>query len=291
MKTLYLTRVTLVFLVVLFLSCEKEEPVILPSGLQYSPNSLELTAGETASSSVPALLGTAPFTFSITISPDAGGGITIGTDGVIQVGSQIKAGNYNINVRVSNKGGNVDFTSIFMVKVKDPIKAPTKLTYSPSTIEVQEGKTFTTSAPETDGTPPFTFSVVSRPANPAIMINTTGIVSTMAALTEGTYEIDITVTNDAGSVSFPKALSIKVSATAAPPVSFGVDVKPILQARCVSCHGEFSDYAAVKNKVDQILNRIQLEPTSALFMPKGGNPLTQAQIDLIKKWKADGLAQ
>ncbi|MBM3178614.1 MAG: hypothetical protein FJZ78_11480 [Bacteroidetes bacterium] len=291
MRNKYFTRVVLFLFILHVVSCQEEETILLPAGLQYAPNTISLTAGESVSSSLPSLTGTPPFTFTITTSPDAGGAITIGADGIIQVSSQIKAGNYTVNVRVSNKGGNVDFNGIYIVNVKDPDKPPSKLTYTPASVEVQEGKAFTGSAPVTEGTPPFTFSLVSKPANSGITIDNSGIISATALVTAGTYEIDVTVTNSVGSVSFPKALTLKVSATVAPPVSFATEIKPILQARCVSCHSEFSDYTSVKNKVDVILNRVQREPTAAGFMPQGGNPLTQAQIDLIKKWKAEGLAQ
>ncbi|HCA08146.1 MAG TPA: hypothetical protein DEO71_13285 [Chryseobacterium sp.] len=78
-------------------------------------------------------------------------------------------------------------------------------------------------------------------------------------------------------------------------VKYNAEVKTIVDNNCISCHGAGSfkplvTYSDVKNNIDGILNRIQRPNGDAGKMPQGGS-LSQTQINVFIKWKADGLAE
>ncbi len=81
-------------------------------------------------------------------------------------------------------------------------------------------------------------------------------------------------------------------------VTYDKDVKAIVQSNCVVCHSPtganpyfpLTDYIAVKNAVDDILDRIQRANGDPLKMPQGGS-LPQDKINVILKWKSDGLLE
>ena len=80
--------------------------------------------------------------------------------------------------------------------------------------------------------------------------------------------------------------------------TFELNIKPILVVKCagVGCHinstaTSYDIYDVAKLNVDKFIARIQLEKTDPKFMPLGGEKLAQADIDLIKKWKTDGLGK
>ncbi|SHK06073.1 c-type cytochrome [Epilithonimonas mollis] len=81
-------------------------------------------------------------------------------------------------------------------------------------------------------------------------------------------------------------------------VNYNNSVKTIINNNCVICHSSvgtasflpLTDYAAVKNSVDNILDRIQRANGDPLKMPQGGT-LSQDNINIINKWKADGLLE
>ncbi|TXF77334.1 c-type cytochrome [Chryseobacterium sp.] len=81
-------------------------------------------------------------------------------------------------------------------------------------------------------------------------------------------------------------------------VTFTQDIKPIIDNNCVVCHSPngasaffpLTDYTLIKNAIDDILDRIQRPAGDPLKMPQGGS-LSPAQIEIIKKWKTDGLQQ
>ena len=88
------------------------------------------------------------------------------------------------------------------------------------------------------------------------------------------------------------------AAPAKPKVNYQANVMSIIQANCAPCH--FPDkgnkkpldtYTAVSANVDEILRRIQLAPTERGFMPNRKPKLSDADINTIKEWKADGLTE
>ena len=84
-------------------------------------------------------------------------------------------------------------------------------------------------------------------------------------------------------------------------VSFHADVQPILNARCVSCHGGtdgiyLENYGNVMNgrrgwpvviPGDPVNSRL-VQLVSSGYMPYGGPPLSQAQIQILVDWVAEG---
>lgn len=78
--------------------------------------------------------------------------------------------------------------------------------------------------------------------------------------------------------------------------TYTANIKAIIDANCVSCHapgGENSTvplqtYAQVSAKAADIKIRIEKPAGDPLVMPKGGK-LSQAKIDLINKWIANGM--
>ncbi len=89
----------------------------------------------------------------------------------------------------------------------------------------------------------------------------------------------------------------------APPtvakVNYQANVMSIVQANCTPCHfpdkggrkKALDSYAAVSAQIDEILRRIQLNPTDRGFMPDRKPKLAEADIKAFVQWKADGLAE
>lgn len=77
-------------------------------------------------------------------------------------------------------------------------------------------------------------------------------------------------------------------------VTYHKDIKPIMDANCVSCHSPgpqaLTNYSQVKNNIDHIIDRVGRANGDPLKMPQGGS-LSPVQINMITKWKADGLAE
>ena len=81
-------------------------------------------------------------------------------------------------------------------------------------------------------------------------------------------------------------------------VTYNKNVKTIIDNNCVVCHSATGsnpyspliDYTAVKNSIDNILDRIQRANGDPLKMPQGGT-LSQDNINMIIKWKSDGLLE
>lgn len=76
-----------------------------------------------------------------------------------------------------------------------------------------------------------------------------------------------------------------ISAGAAAAPTYTNDIKPILDSKCVSCHGEFADYAGASGSAAAIKERV----TSG-DMPQGGS-LTAEEISLISQWVDAGAPQ
>ena len=81
-------------------------------------------------------------------------------------------------------------------------------------------------------------------------------------------------------------------------VTYTKDVKPIIDANCISCHSPggsasfqpWTSYNQVKNNITNIIDRIGRPNGDPQKMPQGGS-LSPSQINIITKWKADGLLE
>lgn len=77
-------------------------------------------------------------------------------------------------------------------------------------------------------------------------------------------------------------------------VTYNKDIKGIMDANCVSCHSPgpqaLTNYSQVKTNINGIIDRISRPNGDPLKMPQGGS-LSPAQINIINKWKADGLLE
>ena len=81
-------------------------------------------------------------------------------------------------------------------------------------------------------------------------------------------------------------------------VTYNKDVKPIIDANCISCHSPggsasfqaLTGYNQVKNNIDKIIDRINRPTGDPQKMPQGGS-LSSSQTMIITKWKTDGLTE
>jgi mono/diheme cytochrome c family protein len=85
-------------------------------------------------------------------------------------------------------------------------------------------------------------------------------------------------------------------------VSYNDDIKAIIDANCLECHGttpqfgapmSLTNYQEVKDAMQNrpLLNRISRAQGAEGMMPWGGTRLPQATIDKIAKWQTDGFQQ
>lgn len=101
-----------------------------------------------------------------------------------------------------------------------------------------------------------------------------------------------------GNLSAPLATVPSTTTTA---VSFKMEVQPIFNSRCVACHGGTAGlflnnyenmlrggmHGSVVIPGDPVSSRL-IQYVSSGYMPAGGPPLTQAQIQTLVNWVAAG---
>ncbi len=87
--------------------------------------------------------------------------------------------------------------------------------------------------------------------------------------------------------------------TAPKKLSYAADIQPIMADKCTPCHfpdkggkiEALNTYVSVKDHIDDIIRRIQLNPGEKGYMPFKKPKLSDSTINVFKQWKADGLAE
>jgi mono/diheme cytochrome c family protein len=100
-------------------------------------------------------------------------------------------------------------------------------------------------------------------------------------------------------ISFSNCHSSKKAVAAIPKSTYDVDMTALITTHCSPCHipakggkkKAYDNYANVKEDIDNIIQRIELEPGGRGFMPFKQAKLSDGAITAVKKWKADGMLE
>ena len=85
-----------------------------------------------------------------------------------------------------------------------------------------------------------------------------------------------------------------------PKMTYATNLSTVIMNNCVPCHipakggrkENYDNYANVKKDIDNMIRRIQLNPTDKGFMPfKGTARLSDSVIAVFKQWKDDGMLE
>jgi hypothetical protein len=93
--------------------------------------------------------------------------------------------------------------------------------------------------------------------------------------------------------------SKKAEKAAVPKVTYQANISVLVAANCAPCHfpekngmkKPLNSYAAVKENIDSMLYRIQLNPTDKKFMPFKHNKLNDSTIAVFKQWRNNGMPE
>lgn len=85
----------------------------------------------------------------------------------------------------------------------------------------------------------------------------------------------------------------------APKSTYESGVATLVAGNCSPCHiagkgkmKPYDNYANLKSDIDEVIRRIELNPTERGFMPfKKTAKLSDSTIAVFKKWKTDGLLE
>jgi hypothetical protein len=91
----------------------------------------------------------------------------------------------------------------------------------------------------------------------------------------------------------------KATASLPPPkLNYETNLKTVIAGNCAPCHiagkgnkKPYDNYANVKTDIDDIIRRIELNPTDRGFMPFKHGKLTDSTIAVFKQWRSDGLLE
>lgn len=92
----------------------------------------------------------------------------------------------------------------------------------------------------------------------------------------------------------------KAAASSPAKLTYEANVMAAVADNCSPCHlpakggkkKPYDSYASVKTDIDEIIRRIELNPTDKGFMPfKKTAKLSDSTIAVFKQWKADGLLE
>jgi hypothetical protein len=89
------------------------------------------------------------------------------------------------------------------------------------------------------------------------------------------------------------------SSAARNKLDYSIDIEPIMATKCTPCHfpdkggkvEALNNYTAVKNHIDDIIRRIQLNPGERGYMPFKKPKLSDSTIQIFKQWKDDGMIE
>lgn len=84
-----------------------------------------------------------------------------------------------------------------------------------------------------------------------------------------------------------------------PRLSYAANVKSIVGATCTPCHfpeqggnkKALNSYDALKTNIDDVIHRIELQPTDRGFMPMRHPRLGSDTIEVFKQWREMGMAE
>lgn len=92
----------------------------------------------------------------------------------------------------------------------------------------------------------------------------------------------------------------KAVASAPAKLTYETNMMTVVANNCSPCHipakggkkKAYDTYTSVKTDIDEIIRRIELNPTDKGFMPfKKTAKLSDSTITVFKQWKADGLLE
>jgi cytochrome c553 len=89
------------------------------------------------------------------------------------------------------------------------------------------------------------------------------------------------------------------AAPAAAAVTYQGNIQPIVLVSCTPCHvpskggnkEAYDSYANARKDIDDILRRVQLNPTDKGFMPARHPKLSDSTVAVFKQWKDGGLVE
>jgi nitrate/TMAO reductase-like tetraheme cytochrome c subunit len=89
------------------------------------------------------------------------------------------------------------------------------------------------------------------------------------------------------------------STTTVSKSTYESNLKTVIAANCTPCHipakggfkKAYDNYASVKSDIDEMIRRIELNPTDKGFMPFKHAKLNDSTIAVFKQWRADGLME
>ncbi|MBL0232704.1 MAG: hypothetical protein IPQ08_03460 [Chitinophagaceae bacterium] len=82
-------------------------------------------------------------------------------------------------------------------------------------------------------------------------------------------------------------------------LTYKTDISVLIDQNCSPCHipskggkkKAFDNYASVKMDIDDMIKRIDLQPTDRGFMPFRGKKLSDSTINAFKQWRTDGVLE
>jgi uncharacterized membrane protein len=100
-----------------------------------------------------------------------------------------------------------------------------------------------------------------------------------------------------------KVAPVKTNETVTVPpkatVTYASNIKTLIQTKCTPCHipanggfkTSFDNYDAAKKYIDDMIRRIQLNPTDKDYMPFKFPKLSAEDVAVFKKWKEEGMVE
>ncbi len=87
--------------------------------------------------------------------------------------------------------------------------------------------------------------------------------------------------------------------TSTPKLTYSADVKAVVAANCSPCHipekggnkPALDTYDSLKSHIDEVIRRIELNPTDKGFMPFRNAKLSDATIAVFTQWRDGGMPE
>lgn len=213
MRRLYF--LSIVFLSILIYSSCKHDPDLQkqPNNdfiyVEYLVDTIYSEQGIGISSSKPIVVGKKPINFKVSSIPTLSNSqISIDSLGIITVDSSVVEGNYSISVNATNEEGTAEFKDVLTVIITRAIP-PSNLIYSPSSMTIASGELAVSGIPTYQGSKPISFSVSSTPSA-GFTIDSSGVIAINGSLSDGTYILDVTLSNVADTVTFQGAFTVTI---------------------------------------------------------------------------------